>query len=294
MGKSLQRGWVERTSAAYQPNLYVLSLVDVHGDKDAVATYTESHISNLETLYDSVMRDATNFAAGLGGHRRFLIAAFRTTDDGDRQVMSSVTFSVDGGGEGDAEGSVSSEPPNETGLLAQLMRHNEVSLRAATAASAGQATTMRELQIENDRLRTEKLSLMESMEGALTEQHIRKLATERQAEDLKFRNEMFNNLIPYVNAALAKVASKVNGGPFVRPVTSDVELSAKALLHAMPASLMDKLASDPAIPNTFKLALGTLMETAIKSELVTVQEKAADDRQAWDLTVGETREAKKI
>jgi hypothetical protein len=281
--QALQKTWVSRNTGA---SLVMLSHVGVHGDTQEVARYGGSETQDANRLHEDIMRDATNFAAGLGGMQRFLAAAYGDGDEG-RVLLSSITFPIHAVSQQDDESSMLSEPPNTVGLVAQLMRHLEVMHRSHTAQNAALveqlAMTVRELRRENDHLRSERTKTLEATESILTQKHLRDLATQKEASSSKFKQEMWNDLMPYVNAAI----SKITGPTFMRPVSSDLELSAKAVAQALKLGEMDVLSNDPRFSSSFKLALSTLLTTVLQSDMVTPAEKQADDEDARRLSVAE-------
>jgi hypothetical protein len=232
------------------------------------------------------MRDASNFAAGLGGLQRFLVSAYVDGNEG-RILLSSITFAINAVSDMDDGASVLSEPPNSVGLVSQLMRHLEVMHRSHTAQNAALVEqlglTVRELRRENDQLRTERIKTLEATESILTQKHLRDLATQKEAAASKFKQEMWNDLMPYVNSAIAKLT----GGTFVRPVSSDLELSAKALAQSLKVDEMNMLGSDPRLSSSFKLAIANLLEAVVKSAPVTTEEQRQDEEDAQRLMVGE-------
>jgi hypothetical protein len=281
--KALQKSWVSRNAGASQ---VLLSHVGVHGDTQEVARYGGSETSDPNRLHEDIMRDASNFAAGLGGLQRFLASAYIDGNEG-RTLLSSITFAINAVSEHDDEASLLSEPPNAVGLTAQLMRHLEVMHRSHTAQNAALVEqlglTVRDLRRENDQLRAERIKTLEATESILTQKHLRDLATQKEAASSKFKQEMWNDLMPYVNAAIGKIT----GATFVRPVSSDLELSAKAFAQSLKVDEMNALGSDPRFSSSFKLAIANLLETAIKSGTVTTDEKQQDEEDAQRLMVGE-------
>jgi len=167
-----------------------------------------SGLGNIEQLATTVLRESENTAEsyGGGGHRFEL----RTEQHlGNRQKIS-FRIEIDGGG--DADGDSSTEAPNATGLVGQLMRHLEVTARTQAMmfqTSLGtMSRTVAELSDENRKLRQDRSDRLDELEESRSRQADRDLAGIRQIEEDKRKQILIDKVVQLLPA----VAGRIIGG----------------------------------------------------------------------------------
>lgn len=107
------------------------------------------------------------------------------------------------------------EPANETGLLAQLMRHNEATQRTLHANVASMLDHMRH-QVEESRARdadalAARFKLLEVTESLLSQRSERELAAEQAKSREEMKREGMQKLLTLGQVAVSHLAAK-NGG----------------------------------------------------------------------------------
>lgn len=162
----------------------------------------------VEDIASQIELAAEGDADGLGGVQSYVVHAYRgkSTKSAARK-----TFRV--AGDVSDHGDLSSEPPTATGIVTQLMRHNEVLMRAATQGQA-QVSAMLSRQLEavsrrNSEMEDTRISTIETMENLLSQRH------ERDLDEMKAtqRAELMDRLVSKTELLLPAVASKLTGKP---------------------------------------------------------------------------------
>jgi hypothetical protein len=106
---------------------------------------------------------------------------------------------------------VATEPPTQSGFVAQVMRHSEFSQRHSWQV-VGHALGMLErhavtMSQENGRLQQHNFDLVRGYEDLLTERHIRELAAQSAMHDREVRAQFYNRLWSLAPAVLSKLGS---------------------------------------------------------------------------------------
>ncbi|MCC6873695.1 MAG: hypothetical protein IT378_05230, partial [Sandaracinaceae bacterium] len=115
----------------------------------------------------------------------------------------------------------STEPPTEKGLVAQLMRQNEVTHRQAWTV-LGHALGMMErhsaqVSQENLQLRQGNFELTRGYEGLLSERHIRELAAQTAQFEREQKAQFYNRLWLFAPAIMSTLGGKAQSGPRALP-----------------------------------------------------------------------------
>jgi len=109
----------------------LLKHVSDTGRGQTVSTIEVEH-DNIEDFItqtvNSLCGDALADSSGLGGMQKYVVQAFNK-----QKQLGRTTFRLQGSSE-DEEETFSSEPANPTGLLGQMMRHNEASSKLLIAS----------------------------------------------------------------------------------------------------------------------------------------------------------------
>jgi hypothetical protein len=277
----LERQWL--ASNLKRPDVVgaVVYSLDVNRDKSEISRYPCGALTDVDDLIARSMNDAEAFAAALHGPQTFL---FVLIDEHER-TLASMTFSIDGGAEGDA--GVASEPPNGVGLQSQLMRHLENRERVTNAVITGvvgmQARTIDRLSLQNEKLVSEKFGTFELIESLMSGKHTRDMELKRIEQQTETRKAVVEKLGPYLSAML----NKLNGAPIVRQRASEIEMSAQEFIKEVTPSQMDKIAASGIFSPGQLVVFATMLEQVAKVMMTEEQRKEQEDA-VHKATVGES------
>jgi hypothetical protein len=162
-----------------------------------------------EALLSRIEEALENDADGLGGVQKYVLLALWEGRPLSRLPLR-VASSMDDGGSSD---SLESEPANSKGLLAQLMRHNEVQSRMF-AMSMGQVVstmqrTIARLQETVEVADERRLAAVDVAEDMLTRGHERAALTQMVEDNRAAKTVTFNtvkSVMPFVMHYLRKAA----------------------------------------------------------------------------------------
>lgn len=147
-------------------------------------------------------------AEGLGGVQTYVILPFFELQP-DR-AGSRFTVRETSVGEGDPD-EVESEPPTKTGILSQMMRHTEASVRGSLMAANQIISVLRHTvarQSETiEKLVNEKMANLETMEKLRSQELERRLLIEEKANEQKRHAEIWDK----VSALAPLVINKLGG-----------------------------------------------------------------------------------
>src|SRR5262249_50194178 len=136
--------------------------------------------TTADVLAHHVLTAAQEDAEGLGGHQRYELRAYGTTDT---QPLGRILFEVRSDGEA-SEDSSPLEEATPKGQVAQAQRHAETMFRMVTNyMSEAQAQThgiITMLQKRNETLETRELEVLEMRERLSVNDHQRKLDIARE------------------------------------------------------------------------------------------------------------------
>jgi len=222
--------WLRRVKRGGGGRL-VLGHVDVSGRGAQLGEWPvrdEDTGEALEQVTLDVMQVAGDDTDGQGAHSPQQYLALYYTDDSPSEAYSRFKFRLAPPRSDFAGGqSISSEPPTESGLVAQAMRFLEMGQRASWGGMGAVIQTMQEQlrraderdarhEERHERRDARYFSLMDKLEALHTEEHLRETATlsmHREAED---RRAFFNNVTLLGSSALTKL-----GGPQLLPAPRD-------------------------------------------------------------------------
>ena len=165
--------------------------------------------SELEPMLHDVVDTAQQDAAELYGRQRYALCAYyeRRSD----QVAESKTFVRYGGGD-EEEDDVDSEGPNQRGLLAQLMRHNEGNMRSVVTNSQvllrSQGQIVESLSERLKYMEDKHLHSVQVYESLLSERHVRELASKEHELRTKAWGEGLDKLSLLAPVIINKLAGQ--------------------------------------------------------------------------------------
>lgn len=182
------------------------------GDVQAfVIPQDEGLIGELDMLVnrivDAAQRSANDYASGV---QKYALYAYYTDD------TSYVPFKVfrvaaeDESARGDLE---PSEPPTEKGLVSQLMRHNEATMKNATMKDSFLFSIMQRelsrLSDKDERSESQRMDMMMLVQDTLNEAHGRRLSERKEETDIALREGIFEQL----KVLMPIVANRIAGKP---------------------------------------------------------------------------------
>ncbi len=169
-----------------------------------------------KAIEDGWFQEATNDiemrivddAEGLGGMQTYCVHSIyerRPDKPGSRFTIRET--SADENME-DAE----SEPPTKTGIMSQMMRHNEAAIRMSLMASGHVMTTLKNTvsrQAETiEKLINEKMEGLTTMERLRSEEVERRIMLQKAESDEKMRGEVFDKLAMLLPIAVNRISGK--------------------------------------------------------------------------------------
>ena len=211
--------WAE--DAEVTPDHLSLRHVAVSDRQVDVATFTigEKLPEDQDVLIGRIEEALENDADGLGGVQRYVLLALKE----GRSVSRLPIRVASGADEGGGFESMESEPANSKGLLAQLMRHNEVQSRMF-AMSMGQVVstmqrTIARLQETVEVADERRLAAVDVAEDLLTRGHERAALTQMVEDNRNAKTALFDTVkgaMPHLMQYLRKAA----GAPIESTPTS--------------------------------------------------------------------------
>jgi len=246
-----------------QCNLFELISAQAGMRPDAIRTWDRKEhpevfegLANIEALATEISRMAEEHAESFGGgSHRFEV---RTSQHlGGRQKMS---FRIRI--EGDTDQAGGEDAPTATGLVGQLMRHNEIHMR--TAAATYQMTlgvmsrTVQDLAEENQRMRKDRSAHLSELEEARSRQAERDLEGLRQINADTRKDEALKK----ITGLLPIVAHRLLGGQDQSAASAGTAMSllASELADSLNQEQMLKIAS--ALGPNQQALLAELIRTA--------------------------------
>jgi len=223
-----------------------------------------------ETAKD-IWEAAQQTAQSLGGPQRFQLSIFDLDDVGSEEALRTCPFVVDSGlaQPGDSE---VSEPPNNDGLMAQLMRFNNEMFRQHNAAigalSHHLARTCENQAEQIERLMRDRMQSLVSIEELLSNKHARDLAARENEAAIERKKELFEKVMSLAPI----VVNKITGKEMVRQVASPLEATVTAFMETIKPNQLDAIASSGIFNQQQQLLFATLLEQMTK-HMISIEEK---------------------
>jgi len=147
-------------------------------------------------------------AEGLGGMQTYSVLSYydkRADKPGSRFTIRET--SADDNLE-DAE----SEPPTKTGIITQMMRHNEAAIRISLMSVGQVLTALKSANARQadliEKMTTEKLANIETMERLRSEEVERRILLQKAETDEKMKGEIFDKLATLLPIAINRISGK--------------------------------------------------------------------------------------
>ena len=195
--------------------------------------------NQIAELIENIIECATGDANGIGGNQKYVLHAYFSDGEGEEARFPFRIAAEDD--ENDAGDAFDSEPPTKAGIVAQLMRHNEATMRTSHLALTGTMNALardnEQLRQENEKLRAERRDMLETYEGLLTQQHERALATKEHEYRVEQKREMFSKLMLIGPAIVNRIAGK----KLLPEKTTPEAMAIKSLMDSFTQEQMQQL-----------------------------------------------------
>jgi len=212
----------------------VLFSIDVPNDKADDLNWDDWITEQVNTIENISQADADSSVTGV---EKYSIQTFHGEDN-----KPTATFSIRVKGEnsdGEDDGLLS-EPATKSGLLAQLMRHNEAIMRMSTVGTHDILKSMN-AQIHNqeaviEKLLNEKFDNIGMVDELISRKDERELAHAKASHDMEMKEKLFDKGMLLAPMIANKLLGKGNGGQKALPEdTSAVEQE----MHSLATTLTE-------------------------------------------------------
>jgi hypothetical protein len=186
-------------------------------------------------LLDSASSDAT----GLGMIQTYVVFAYYGEA---KKSKGRFPFKASPNDEAEPnEGTQLTEPPTTTGMVTQLMRHNENIMRVSAASMSSVLTAMQTMIAKQattiEQLTGDRLETLDVMESLMSLKHDRDMESSRETAKIERNKQLVDKLGPLV----AIVANKVVGRPLL-PSRAPQDLALGELFKTLKPEQLEKLA----------------------------------------------------
>lgn len=233
-------------------------------------------LAAVEGMASEILRLSSDHADSFGsGKHRFEVRV--TQHLGSRPKMSFMMFAESDGGSG--EGLSEDEPPTERGVLAQSMRHLEVTQRTLTTVYQSALGTMssmiRDMSDENRTLRTDRAKHLSELENARNEQTERELAAHLAASAEERKDMALQKVLAFLPVAASRLIGSGAGSGTSETKASDtgaaMSMLAGELAESIDQAQLMKLM--PIFTESQRLLLMEMFAMARKNKQATEQEQ---------------------
>ncbi len=282
--------FLERTLTLASTFIVVIDHMDSFGRPSHINTSRwDGNNPPLEEFRNQLWDSAYAHASAIGGTQRFTLKAFEIPDkESERRgaqeaPINNATISVEGMATGDGE---PSEPATQTGLLAQLMRHNQEMMRLTIAATGALtshlARTVESLSAKNEILMNERVHTIEVMEELYSRKDERDMQKQRVAAEIENKRMMWGKIMELAPIAINKIA----GAPLMRQSHSELESTVMTFIETINPQKLDNIAKSGIFSERQMVLFGTILEQVMKT-MVTPEQKAQTNSVAEKAMVGD-------
>lgn len=193
---------------------------------------------DVEEICTGIIEASTLDAEAIGGLQKYYVTAtFENLGD----PINRFAFRINGSGNEDNIDTFDSEPANQKGLLAQMMRHTEATHRIS-AASTGHVIAMQNKIISRQAEQIEQLTgkhieLVETLEELKSERHDRELA----AAESMLKQESYKDITQKILMLMPIVANKFAGKKLLPEKTTSGEQMVKSLMDSIKPNQMGQI-----------------------------------------------------
>lgn len=169
----------------------------------------------FEQIEERALRQANTF----GGSQAFVIEALNV----GRRTLATDVFRVYGEALPGATGSIATEPANEGGHTAQMMRHNEALTRTFVSASQGQFKTLiAQIELSDRRAAAAEERSLKSLElisTIATQEREREVALRKVDSEIQLKNLIAGKVANLLPSVAGSIMGKQPGGKEMAAVT---------------------------------------------------------------------------
>lgn len=160
----------------------------------------------VNKIVDAAQRNANDYASGM---QKYALYAYYPDD---QSYVPHKIFKVSAEDESDMGDLSPSEPPNEKGLTAQLMRHNEAIMKTSTMKDTFLFSIMQRemarLSDKDERNEQQRMDMIVLQQETLNEAHTRRLSERKEEGDIALREGVFEQLKVLMPIIANRVAGK--------------------------------------------------------------------------------------
>lgn len=252
----------------------VLSLVNVAGKKSEI--WTSDKRWTVDDSASQIVESAKGVADGQHGVSKFSLQGFSP----EGGLLSTISFAVAAEEMGGDDNALS-EPANQDGLLAQLMRHTETLHRQSAGTYGvmfGHLTRIIDRQSEQiEKLTTEKANTAENVEALISRKHERDLETKQVEVQMARRGEIFDKIMTLLPVAV----NKLTGKELVRQNDTLFEITTSEFLQSMSSQKLDALVTSGILDKN-QITLFITMLEQLSKRMITTEEKKEGSKAAKD------------
>ena len=161
------------------------------------------------TLAGNILATAHSDASGIGGLQRYVIFSYHGKS---KNPTSRYTLAVRSHDEDIDPDSFETEPTTKTGLMGQMMRHNEGIMKTSVATMSNAMSNLNRIMAQissvNEKLLEDRYKTIEIVEQLHSLAHDRDLASLEAQNKEKMRQQVFSKLGPLVPVALSKMTGQ--------------------------------------------------------------------------------------
>lgn len=233
-------------------------------------------IADAKDFASQILEEAINYCtvAG-GGPQRYVVSAY-DMDREDNGEFGSVPFMNTGficeGNPAAFSEVISSEPPTSEGLMASLMRHNNMMFQQHNAAIhslvSHLASSLQKKSEENERLMADRVGTITIMEDLLSRKHERDMDVRQQESSITRKNEIWTKLSELLPIAVNKLAGK----ELVRQKSTAFEATVMTFMESIQSGQLDTIAKSGIFSERQLVLFGTMLEQMVK-QMTTADEK---------------------
>ena len=161
----------------------------------------------VNKIVDAAQRSANDYASGM---QKYALYAYYTDDTSYVPYKMFRVSASDESALGDMD---PSEPPTEKGLMSQLMRHNEATMKTATMKDSFLFSILQRelsrLSDKDERNEQQRMDMIMLMQDTINEAHGRRLSERKEETDIAMREGIFEQL----KVLMPIIANRVAGKP---------------------------------------------------------------------------------
>ncbi len=201
--------------------------------------------------------------------------------DDDGRILRVMTFTATGHGAPSFESGNRGEPMTSGDAFSSLVHQNEFLLRVVVSSQANLMHENQELRRERRDMERERFQFARDREDFLSQKLDRELASKMAEAEIDNRRQMKERIL-----TLAQLAyNKVKGTEMIRMAQTPFEVASYHALQTLSPKL-DALVDSGTLTPQDKLTVSTWLEVAMKSLMVTPEQKAEAEKRMQAMTGG--------